>query len=65
VRSVALLVREANARAKDLVILPESNVGSSRDVIHLLFLGLNSDLSCRGCQKSVSSSNEELRLGRG
>jgi hypothetical protein len=58
------LVREANARAKDLVILLQSNVGSSRDVIHSLFLGLKSASSRRGRQKSVSPLDEELRLGR-
>jgi hypothetical protein len=43
VRSIAPLVREANARAKDLVILHESEVGTSLDVIHSIFAGLNSD----------------------
>jgi hypothetical protein len=62
VRSVAPLVREANARAKDLVILRESDVGASLDVIHSIFTGLNSDSSHHGRQKSVSPSNERLRL---
>jgi hypothetical protein len=43
VRSIALLVREANARAKDRVIFRESEVGTSLDVIHLIFASLNSD----------------------
>jgi hypothetical protein len=62
VRSVAPLVREAIARAKDLVILRESDVGTSLDVIHSIFAGLNSDSSRRGRQKSVSPSEERLRL---
>jgi hypothetical protein len=65
VRSIALLGREANARAKDLVIHLECGIGSSLDVIHPIFFGLNSDSSRRGRQKSVSPSEEELRLGRG
>jgi hypothetical protein len=62
VRSVAPLVRKANACAKDLVILCESDVGTSLDVIHSIFAGLNSELSRRGRQKSVSPSKERLRL---
>jgi hypothetical protein len=62
VRSVAPLVREANARAKDLVILHESDVGTSLDVIHSIFAGLNSDSSHRGRQRIVSPSKERLRL---
>jgi hypothetical protein len=65
VRSATLLVREASAGAKDFVILLESSVGSSRDDIHPLFFVLNSDSSRRGRQKSVSPSEEGLRLGRG
>jgi hypothetical protein len=62
VRSAASLVHEANARTKDLVILRESDVSSSLDVIHSIFFGLNSDSSRRGRQKSVRPSNERLRL---
>jgi hypothetical protein len=62
VRSVAPLVREANARAKDLVIRRESEVGTSLDFIHSIVTGLNSDSSRRGRQKSVSPSVERLRL---
>jgi hypothetical protein len=62
VRSVAPLVREANARANDLVILRESEVGTSLDVIHSIVTGLNADSSRRGRQKSVSPSRERLRL---
>jgi hypothetical protein len=62
VRSVAPLVRETNVRAKDLVILSESNVGTSLDVIHPIFAGLNSDSTRRGLQKSVSPCEERLRL---
>jgi hypothetical protein len=65
VRSVALLVREANAHAKDLVILRESDVGTSLDVIHSIFAGLNSESSRRGRQKSVSPSEKRLRLVMG
>jgi hypothetical protein len=52
VRSVALLVREANGRAKDLVIRRESEVGTSLDVIHSIVTSLNSDSSRRGHQKT-------------
>jgi hypothetical protein len=63
VLSVALLVREASARANDLVILRESDVGMSLDVIHSNFGGLNSTSSRhRGRQKSVSPSEEKLIL---
>jgi hypothetical protein len=62
VRSVAPLVREANARAKDLVILRESVFGTSLDVIYSIFGGLNFDSILRGRQKSVSPSVERLRL---
>jgi hypothetical protein len=62
VRSAAPLVREANAHAKDLVILRESDIGSSLDVIHLRFFGLNSNSSRRGRQKSVSPSDERLAI---
>jgi hypothetical protein len=62
VRSAASLVREANARATDLVILCESDVGASQDVIHSIFAGLNFDSSRRGRQKSVRPSDERLRL---
>jgi hypothetical protein len=62
VLSIAPLVREANARAKDLVILRESDVGTSLDVIHSHFGGLNSDSSSRGRQKSVSPFEGKLRL---
>jgi hypothetical protein len=65
VRSAALLVQEATARAKDLVILRESNIGLALDVIHSRFFGLNSNSSHRGRQKSVTPSDERLRLGRG
>jgi hypothetical protein len=65
VQSTALLVREANTRANDLVILHESDVGSSLDVIHSIFFSSNSDSSRRGHQKSVSPSNERLRLVMG
>jgi hypothetical protein len=54
VRSVAPLVREANARAKDLVILRESDARASLDVIHSNVLDSNSDSNRRGRQKSVS-----------
>jgi hypothetical protein len=47
-RSVVPLVHEAIARAKDLVILRESDAGTSLDVIHSIFAGLNSDSSRRG-----------------
>jgi hypothetical protein len=62
VRSVAPLVREVDARAKDLVIRRESEVDTSLDVIHSIVTGLNSDSSRRGRQKSVSPSVERLRL---
>jgi hypothetical protein len=63
VLSVAPLVREANVRANDRVILRESDVGTSLDVIHSTFGCLNSASSRRrGRQKSVSPSDEELRL---
>jgi hypothetical protein len=62
VLSVAPLVREASARANDLVILRESDVGASLDVIHSNFGGLNSASSRRGRQKSVSHSEKKLRL---
>jgi hypothetical protein len=63
VLSVAPLVREANARVNDRVILRESDVGTSLDVIHSTFGCLNSASSRRrGRQKSVSPSGEELRL---
>jgi hypothetical protein len=62
VRSVAPLVREANTRAKDLVFCRESEVDTSLDVIHSIFTGLNSDSSRRGRQKTVSPSEERLRL---
>jgi hypothetical protein len=63
VLSVAPLVHEASARANDLVILHESDVGTSLDVIHSNFGGLNSASSRRlGRQKSVSPSEEKLRL---
>jgi hypothetical protein len=65
VRSAALLIQEANAHTKDLVILLESDIGSSLDVIYSRFLGLNSNSGRRGRQKSVSPSEERLRLGRG
>jgi hypothetical protein len=66
VLSVAPLVREANARVDDLVILRESDVGTSLDVIHSNFGCLNSASSrCRGRQKSVSPSEEKLRLAWG
>jgi hypothetical protein len=60
-RSVAPLVCEANARAKDLVILRELDVGTSLDIIHSILAGLNSDSSLCGCQKSVSPYEERLR----
>jgi hypothetical protein len=60
--SVAPLVREANARAKDLVILRESDARLSLDVIHSIVVDSNSDSNRRGRQKSVSPSNERLRL---
>jgi hypothetical protein len=63
VLSIAPLVREASVRANDLVILRESSVGMSLDVIHSNFGGLNSDSSRRrGRQKSVSPFEEKLRL---
>jgi hypothetical protein len=63
VLSVAPLVREANARVNDLVILRESDVGTSLDVIHSNFGCMNSASSRRrGRQKSVSPSEEKLRL---
>jgi hypothetical protein len=62
VRSAAPLVREANARAKDLVIFRKSDVGASLAVIHSIFAGLNSDSSRRVRQKSVSPSDERLIL---
>jgi hypothetical protein len=45
VLSVAPLVREANVRSNDLVILCESDVSTSLNVIHSNFGGLNSDSS--------------------
>jgi hypothetical protein len=66
VLSAAPLVREASARVNDLVILRESDVGTSLDVIHSNFGCLNSASSRRrGCQKSVSPSREKLRLAWG
>jgi hypothetical protein len=65
VQSAALLVREANARTKDLVILRESDIRSSLHVIHSRLFGLNSNSSRRGHQKSVSPLDKRLRLGRG
>jgi hypothetical protein len=63
VLSVAPLVREANARVNDRVILRELDVGMSLDVIHSTFGCLNSASSRRrGRQKSVSPSEEKLRL---
>jgi hypothetical protein len=63
VLSATPLVREANARVNDRVILRESDVGKSLDVIHSTFGCLNSASSRRrGRQKSVSPSEEELRL---
>jgi hypothetical protein len=63
VLSVAPLVREASACVNDLVILRESDVGTSLDVIHLKFGCLNSASSRRrGCQKSVSLPEEKLQL---
>jgi hypothetical protein len=63
VLSVAPLVREASARANYLVILRESDVGTSLDVIHSNFGRLNSASSRgHGRQKSVSPSKEKLRL---
>jgi hypothetical protein len=63
VLSVAPLIREANARVNDRVILRESDVGTSLDVIYSTFGCLNSASSRRrGRQKSVSPSEEELRL---
>jgi hypothetical protein len=62
VRSVAPLVREANARAKDLVIFRESEVRSSLDVIHSIVFDSNFNSSRHGRQKSVSPSDERLRL---
>jgi hypothetical protein len=59
VRSVAPLVCEANARAKDPVIHRESEVGTSLDVIHSIFIVLNSDSSRRGLQKSVLALPEK------
>jgi hypothetical protein len=58
VRSVAPLVREAITRANDLVILCESDVPTSRDVIHSIVFDSNADSSRRGLQKSVSPSDE-------
>jgi hypothetical protein len=63
VLSIAPLVREASARANDLVILRELDVGTSLDIIHSNFGGLNSASSRRrGRQKSVSPSKEKLRV---
>jgi hypothetical protein len=63
VLSAAPLVREANACVNDLVILRESDVGTSLDVIHSNFGCLNFAPSRRcGRQKSVSPSKEKLRL---
>jgi hypothetical protein len=62
VHSAAPLVREADARAKDLLILRDSDVHSSLDVIHSIVFDSNSDSSRRGHQKSVSPSDERLRL---
>jgi hypothetical protein len=62
VRSVAPLVREANARTKDLVIIRESDARTSLDVIHPIFIDSNSDSNRCGRQKSVSPSDERLRL---
>jgi hypothetical protein len=63
VLSVAPLVREASAHANYLVITRESDVGTSLDVIHSNLGGLNSASSRRrGRQKSVSPSEEKLRL---
>jgi hypothetical protein len=63
VLSVTLLVREANAHVNDLVILRESDVGTSLDVIHSNFGCLNSaPRRHRGRQKSVSPSGEKLKL---
>jgi hypothetical protein len=63
VLSVAPLVREDSVRVNDLVILRESDVGRSLDVIHSKFRCLNSASSRRhGRQKSVSPSGEKLRL---
>jgi hypothetical protein len=60
---VAPLVREASARANDLVILRESDVGTSLNVTHSNFGVLNSASSHRrDRQKSVSPSEENLRL---
>jgi hypothetical protein len=57
VLSVAPLFREDSARANDLVILRESDVGTSLDVIHSNFGGFNSTSSRHRCrQKSVSPS---------
>jgi hypothetical protein len=57
VLSVAPLVREASARVNDLMILRESDVGTSLDVIHSNFRCLNPASSRRrGRQKSVSPS---------
>jgi hypothetical protein len=62
VLAAAPLVREVNAR-QYRVILRESDVGTSLDVIHSTFGCLNSASSRRrGCQKSVSPSEEKLRL---
>jgi hypothetical protein len=66
VLSVAPLLREANARVNDSVILRESDVGTSLDVIHSIFGCFNSASSRRrGCQKSVSPSGEKLRVAWG
>jgi hypothetical protein len=66
VLSVAPLVREANARVNNRVILWESDVSTSLDVIHFTFRCLNSASSRRrGRQKSVNPSGEELRLAWG
>jgi hypothetical protein len=60
---VAPLVREANAHVNDRVILRESDVVTSLDVIHSTFVCLNAASSRRrGRQKSVSPSEGELRL---
>jgi hypothetical protein len=66
VLSITPLVHEANARVNDLVILRESDVGTSLDVIYSNFGCLNSAASRRhGRQKSVSPSKEKLRLAWG
>jgi hypothetical protein len=66
VLSDAPLVREANARVNDRVILRESDVATSLDVIHSIFGCLKSASSrCRGRQMSVSPPGEKLRLAWG